>query len=151
MKKIHAEIVINAPREFVFEQMIDAEGYKKWTKIFDPSSYFEGGWNTGDEIKFLSNSEEMKGMGMFAKIAENRKNEFISIQHVGMIKDNIVDTTSPEVAEWVPAYENYSFETLSDGSTKVSVDMDTNEQYHDMFAEQWPKALQALKELCESK
>jgi hypothetical protein len=36
-----------------------------------------------------------------------------------------------------------------DGITEVSVDMDSNDEYEEMFRNTWPKALQRLKELAE--
>jgi hypothetical protein len=37
---------------------------------------------------------------MVAEIAENRRNEFISIRHLGFIANGIVDTTSEVVKAW---------------------------------------------------
>lgn len=85
---------------------------------------------------------------MVARIRENRPYEFVSIEHLGILKDGIEDTTSDEVKKWTPAFENYTF-TEKDGGTEVSVDMDIAEEYADMFKEMWPKALLKLKEISE--
>lgn len=125
--------------------MLDAETYKEWTVPFSPGSNYEGDWEQGSEIKFL---DESKKGGMYSRIAESRKYEFVSIEHLGMINDGVIDTTSEEVKKWTPAFENYTF-TEVDGGTEVSVEMDVNEEYKTMFEEMWPKALQLLKQIAE--
>jgi len=85
---------------------------------------------------------------MISEIAENRKYEFISIKHLGIIKNGIEYTASPEIKGWAPAFENYTF-TEQAGITEVSVDMDTDEENEKMFEEIWPRALAKLKRICE--
>lgn len=145
MQKLHTSIIINAPREKVWDTMLGAETYTEWTTPFSPGSRFIGSWEEGSEIRFTD--AEGKG-GMFSKIKENRKPEFISIEHVGIISDGVVDTTSDEVKKWTPSFENYTF-TEVDGGTQVDVDMDISEEYKEQFDDMWPKALAKLKEIVE--
>lgn len=56
----------------------------------------------------------------------------------------VEDTESEEAKKWTPAFENYTL-SETDGKTKIEVDLDTNEEY----AEMWPKALEKLKEISE--
>jgi hypothetical protein len=85
---------------------------------------------------------------MVSAIKENRPYDYISIEHRGLYKDGVEDTTSEEAKKWAPAYENYTF-TSKDGGTELSIDMEAEEEYVPMFKEMWPKALQILKELSE--
>lgn len=150
MQKIHHIISINASKEKVWNTMLGDSTYREWTKAFSPGSYYIGSWNEGSEIKFLGTDENGNGEegGMYSRIKENRLYEFISIEHLGIIKNGIIDTTSDEVKKWVPSFENYSFKE-KDGSTEVSVEVDVDDEYKSMFDEMWPKALQSLKELSE--
>lgn len=150
MQKLHFSVQINAPREKVWDTMLEDGTYREWTSTFNEGSYYEGNWETGSEIKFLGPGEdESSGLsGMYAKIEENRLHEFISIHHLGVIKNGEVDTTSDEVKKWAPAFENYTFAD-SEGGTLLTVDVDTNDEYKEIFEGMWPKALQTLKELCE--
>jgi hypothetical protein len=91
--------------------------------------------------------KEIEG-GMYSRIKENRLHEFISIEHLGMIKGGVIDTTSDEVKKWTPAFENYTF-VDKDGGTEVLVDIDVADEYATMFQEMWPPALNLLKELSE--
>lgn len=144
MKTLQFTIIINAPREKVWTEMLGPESFKAWTAAFSEGSYFEGSWNAGEKIRFLTPD----GNGMSSMIAKNRPYEFISIQHLGCIKDGIEDTESPESKSWTPAFENY---TLSerDGATEVKVDMDVAPEFEAYITGAWPKALASLKEICE--
>jgi uncharacterized protein YndB with AHSA1/START domain len=149
MEKSHFEITINATPEKVWDTMLTDATYREWTKPFHEGSYFKGDWSEGSKILFLGPDEEGGGEGgMVSLIKENRLYEFISIEHLGMVRNGVEDMTSEEVKKWVPAFENYTF--IQDGAeTKLSIDVDTNDEYKAMFEEIWPKALQRLKELCE--
>ncbi len=129
--------------------MLDDSTYRIWTAHFNPGSYYMGNWEQGSEIHFLGPNPDGQGEGgMLARIKENRLHEFISIQHVGLIKDGDFDTESEEVKQWTPAFENYTFTTEEKG-TRLDIDIDVADIYKDMFSEMWPKALEALKELAE--
>ncbi len=144
MKKLRYSISINSPREKVWDAMLGPETYRKWTEAFTEGSYYEGSWQKGARIRFLSPS----GEGMTSEIAENRKHEFVSIRHLGFVKGGVDDRESPEAKAATPAYENYSFKEKA-GVTEVNVEMDSTEAYESMFNEMWPKALQKLKQICE--
>ena len=144
MEKIKFSIFIEAPVEKVWNTMLDDETYRKWTTPFHPGSYYKGGWNKGDRIQFLS----PEGDGMFSRIADNRQYEFISIEHLGIIKNGAEDTDSEEAKKWAPAHENYIFAKKGEG-TELTVEVETNQEYKDMFEDMWPKSLQILKELSE--
>jgi hypothetical protein len=149
MEKLHFKIEINAPKEKVWDTMLEDKTYRQWTEPFSPGSYYKGDWNKGSKILFIGPSE--KGdMGMVSRIKENRKYEHISIEHIGIISEGKEDTTSEAVKSWAGAFENYTFKE-KDGKTEVLVDLDSNEEYSEMFEGLWPKALQKLKELAENK
>ena len=142
--KQHFDIFIQAPRQRVSAIMLDAPTYEQWTSAFCEGSRFEGSWEQGARIRFL----DPAGHGMVSEIAEHRPAEFVSIRHLGFIENGKEDTTSEAVRAWAPCYENYTF-TDEAGGTRVKVDMDTFAGYEDMMADTWPRALQALKSLCE--
>jgi uncharacterized protein YndB with AHSA1/START domain len=59
MKTLHFSIIINATKEKVWHAMLDDATYRQWTSVFNPSgSYYEGGLNTGDSIRFLGPNED---------------------------------------------------------------------------------------------
>jgi len=148
MEKMHFSMNINATKEKVWKTMLNEDTYRIWTEAFMPGSYYVGDWSKGSKILFLAPAKEGGTGGMVSRIAENKPYEFISIEHLGQMKDGKEDTTSEPVNEWAGALENYTFREI-DGKTIVQVDMDTNEEYIEMFQTIWPKALQKLKDLAE--
>ncbi len=150
MEKIYFSIEINASKQKVWDTMLDDATYRMWTKAFHPGSYYVGNWNEGSEIRFLGPDENgnLDAGGMYSKIKENRRYDFISIEHLGIITQGVVDTTSDEVKKWAPAFENYTLEEIQ-GGTRLSIDMEISKEYRMQFEEMWPKALLTLKELSE--
>lgn len=148
MKKLTFQTDINATAEKVVAVMTGAETYKLWTSVFNPTSDFEGSWNKGEKIYFISGDENGKKGGMVAEIKEHIPNEFISIHHYGFLDGENEITEGPEFENWGDALENYSFKE-NNGITTVTIEMDTSDEYKDYFSEVWPKALQKLKELVE--
>ena len=86
---------------------------------------------------------------MVSEIAEHRHNAFTSIRHLGYVVNGVDDTSSASVRAWAPAYENYSFTAVADG-TMLVVDQDATPEFEPYLAQAWPKALQRLKALCEA-
>ena len=143
-KKIYST-TINASREKVWKTLWTKGSYEAWTAVFAEGSTAETDWQQGSKVLFTDG----KGSGMIAKIAEKKENEYLSIEHLGILKDGKEIMEGPEVEPWSGAHENY---TLSEdnGSTKLVVDMDITDDMKDYFDKTWPKALQNLKELAEA-
>lgn len=144
MTHLKFSVDIHAPRATVWRKMLEQDSYRDWTTAFTEGSYYEGSWEKGARIHFLSPG----GDGMLAEIADNRPQEYVSVRILGIVKGGKDDTESPEARAWAPAYENYTFVNTKAG-TKVLVDVDTIDEYEKMFSGLWPKALQRLKEICE--
>jgi hypothetical protein len=87
--------------------------------------------------------------GMVSEVVENIPNRFVSVRHYGLVKADAEVTDGPEVEKWANGFENYTFEE-NNGTTKVTVDLDTTEDFLDYMNTTFPKALQKLKELCEA-
>lgn len=150
MQKMHLSTQINAPKETVWHKMLDLDSYKDWTAAFNPGSYYKGDWSQGSKMLFLGPDPETgEEGGMVSRVAENREYAFMSIEHRGIIKNGIEDTTSEEARKWSPAFENYTF-TEKDGGTELTIDMDVEDEYMQMFSDMWEKALVKLKEICEN-
>ncbi|HEX7358629.1 MAG TPA: hypothetical protein VF270_13035 [Ignavibacteriaceae bacterium] len=149
MQKLYFKIDINAPIEKVWDTMLEDKTYRVWTAPFNEGSYYMGDWSKGSKILFLGpNPETGKEGGMVSRIKDNRKHEFISIEHLGMVNDGVEDTTSEAVKPWAGSLENYSFKNLN-GKTELLIEIDINDDFKDMFNDMWPKALQKLKEISE--
>ena len=144
MEKINIKTVINAAPEKIWKVLWDDTTYRKWTSAFSEGSYAETDWKEGSKVLFLDG----KGQGMVSRIAENRPNEYMSIEHLGEVKDGVEDTSSDRVKAWAGAHENYTLKKVN-GKTELSIDMDITEEFKEMFSQMWPKALDNVKKLSE--
>lgn len=148
METIRFSILINSDKQNVWHTMLDDKTYREWTEEFHVGSFYEGSWEKGSDIRFLAANEEGKLEGMLSKIKENIPYQFISIEHLGMISNGVIDTTSDEVQKWAHCFENYSF--FEKGNmTELIVEMEVDPNYKLMFDEMWPRALNTLKKMCE--
>lgn len=146
---LHFSITIDAPRAKVWDLMLSDKSYREWAAVFMPGSYFQGSWEKGSKIQFLSADEKGAVGGMTSQIEESRKPEFVSIKHLGVVMNGVEDTTSEEAKKWV-GYENYTLNDR-DGKTEVLVDIDAqDENFAKYLNELWPKALIKLKEIVEA-
>lgn len=148
MEKSEYKITINAPREKVWETLWGEDTYRAWTAPFAEGSTAKTDWKKGSKVLFL----DAKNEGMASTIAENIPNEFMSIQHLGIVKNGVEDYDSEESKKWANGFENYTLKSVGSG-TELVVDMTAETipaEYKDYFAQTWPKALNKLKELAES-
>ena len=151
MKKLQYKVSIHAPVTRIYDCMLGINSkstYEQWTSLFNPTSTYEGSWDKGSKILFIGVGEKGEKGGMVSRIAENIPNRFVSIQHYGILKADKEITEGPEVEKWANGFENYSFEE-NNGTTTVTVDLDTTEDFIDYMNENYPKALDKLKALCE--
>ena len=160
MKKLQFKVSINAPVTKIYDVMLGIKSkstYEEWTSLFNPTSTYEGSWDKGSKILFIGVDEKGEKGGMVSRIAENIPNQFVSIQHYGLLKGDQEITEGPEVEKWANGFENYTFEEnnsrpddpVERGTTTVTVDLDTTDDFVDYMNQTYPKALNKLKELCE--
>ena len=145
MERKSFSISVNASREKIWDVLWSDSSYRQWTSVFAEGSRAETDWKKGSKVLF----HDGKGDGMVSTIIENIPNEYMSIKHLGEVKNGIEDTTSEKVKQWAGAMENYTL-TEVDGKTELTVDMDIAEEYKDYFLTTWPKALEKIKELAEA-
>ncbi|MEZ4103635.1 MAG: SRPBCC domain-containing protein [Candidatus Paceibacterota bacterium] len=146
MQDLNFSIFINAPKEKVWDTMLEDATYRQWTKPFNETSYFKGDWSEGSEILFLGTDKNGENeAGMYSRIAKNIPFEYISIEHLGVLQNGI---RTPWIEEG-SGYENYKF-IEKDGGTEVLIELtNTPEEYTEMMNAMWPKALEILKALSE--
>lgn len=144
MKKLEFEITINAPREKVWGLLWADASYQEWTSIFSEGSRAVTDWQTGSQVLFVNADND----GMLSMIAQNIPNEYMSIKHLGMVKNGVEDLEDEKAKEWYGAMENYTLTDVN-GKTHLKVDIDITEEYEDYFKDAWPKAMNKIKEMAE--
>jgi len=145
MQKVTFSIDINASKETAWQIMLADASYREWSNVFCEGSYAVTDWKEGSKARFLSPS----GDGMFSRIARHRPAEFLSIEHLGVIK-NGADVEAGDAQGWAGAHENYSIRDIGGGVSRLTIEMDSTDEYKGYFDETWPKALARLKEVVEA-
>lgn len=151
MKKLQFKVNINAPVTRIYDFMLGINNkstYEQWTSMFNPTSSYEGSWDKGSKILFIGVDEKGEKGGMVSRIAENIPNQFVSIQHYGLLIADKEITEGPEVEKWANGFENYTFEE-NNGTATVTVDLNIIEDFLAYMNQTYPKALDKLKEICE--
>lgn len=150
MKKLHFSVQLKAPREKVWDTMLNKETYPVWTKPFNEGgSYFKGDWSKGSKMLFIGPDPKTgEEGGMVSEVVESRPNEFISLKHVGIYVNGSEDLDSVEAKKWTPAFENYTL-TQNGDVTQLDIDVNTADDFAEMFSGMWPKALEILKKMAE--
>jgi hypothetical protein len=144
MTKHKFSVEINAPKEKVWNALWDDANYRYWTSVFSEGSHAETDWQEGSKIHFLDG----KGGGMYSTVARNIPNEFMSIKHLGVVKDGQEQPQDEESKSWSGAMEDYKLES-NGNQTHLTVEMDGTEEMKDYFDKTFPKALEKVKELAE--
>lgn len=151
MKKLQFKKDINTSAQKVYETMLGLKNkstYELWTAVFNPTSTFEGSWDKGSKIYFVGVDENGKKGGMVSEIKENQQAKFVSIKHYGFLDGEKEITSGEQVEKWAGGHENYSFNE-NNGITTVTVDIDAVEEYLNFFNDNYPIALEKLKEISE--
>jgi hypothetical protein len=151
MQKLQFRKEVNASARKVYETMLglkDKSTYEYWTAAFNPTSTYEGNWAEGSKILFVGEDENGKRGGMVSEVSENRPASFVSIRHYGFVDGDKEVTTGEQVEKWSGGYETYKFEE-NNGTTTLTVELDTIDDYLDYFRNTYPKALDKLKEISE--
>jgi uncharacterized protein YndB with AHSA1/START domain len=145
MKRTQFSTNIDAPREKVWNVLWNDATYRQWTSVFCEGSYADTDWKEGSKALFLGPG----GDGMFSTIAKSIPNEFMSIRHLGEIKNGIEQPIDEKTSQWSGAMENY---TLSgdDGSTTLTVDIDVVDEHFPFINDVFPKALDKVKAIAEN-
>jgi len=145
MITLNFSILINAPKEKVWEVLWDDKTYREWTSVFMEGSYAVSDWQQGSSVLFLSPS----GEGMFSTISKKVPAELMSFKHLGIVKDGQEQPMDEKTKEWSGAMENYILKEIN-GVTELSVIVDITENHEQYFSDTFPKALEKVKSLCEN-
>lgn len=147
MKTLTYKINIEAPKQKVWETMIEPDTYVKWVAASWPGSFYKGKWAEGEKIRFISKNES----GTLVLIEVFKPFDYISAKHIAVLLEGGKEDYDSDMAKgWIGTMESYTFDE-NDNATDLTVEMKINPDWQKMFDEGWPAALKKLKEICEQK
>lgn len=145
-KVIKKTMDIPAPKEKVFEVLVDDECTKRWFAEFGEGAHAETTWEEGSKVSFTDDTQS----GLVGVVMLNRPGEILSVKYTGIVADGLEDYDSDLAKEVIGTMETYVL-TEKDGITTLSVDVDMSDEYYDIMSEAWDNALQKIKELAVSR
>lgn len=145
METLKYQTEINASAEKVWDVLWNENTYSKWTHYFSPDSNMVTDWQVGGKTYFTDSS---KKNGMVSTIERIEEPKHLVFKHLGEMTDGVEDVTSEKVKAWNGSLESYYLEE-NDGKTTLKVEVDSNEDFKDMFDNGFKKGLEIIKELSE--
>lgn len=143
---IKKSIQISAPKEKVWDVLLQDHSTRIWYAAFSEGSYAETDWQLGSKAIFKDNSNS----GMVGTVVVNRPHEVISVEYTGVI-ENGEEIYNNEVAKAVQGGRETYRLSEKYGITQLNIECDMSEEYFDMMSAAWDQALQKIKELAETK
>lgn len=146
MQTLTYSVIIDADRDRIWEVLWNDKTYREWTKVFTDGSHAVSDWNEGSPIEF----RDGKGSGMFSEIVKLEPSQLMMFQHLGSIKDGEHVEFSGDLKDWTGSFETYRLADADSGS-KLTVEIDSSENFREFFDEKFPQALNKVKTLSEAK
>ncbi|WP_379962924.1 SRPBCC domain-containing protein [Epilithonimonas sp. UC225_85] len=145
MEKLKYQTEINASAEKVWDVLWNENTYTQWTHFFSPGSVMQTDWEVGGKTLFTDASRKN---GMVSTIERIEEPKHLIFKHLGEIHDGVEDVTSDKVKSWNGSLEAYYLEE-NDGKTTLKIEIDSDENFKDMFDNGFQKGLEIIKKLSE--
>ncbi|PZU85262.1 MAG: ATPase [Chryseobacterium sp.] len=146
MKKLKYQIEIDAPAEKIWDILWNEKTYSQWTYYFSPDSNMVTDWQVGGKTYFTDSS---KKNGMVSTIERIEEPKHLIFKHIGELHNGVEDVDSEKVKAWNGSLEAYYLEE-NNGKTTLKVEVDSNDEFKDMFDNGFNKGLEVIKNLSEN-
>ncbi|WP_312825891.1 SRPBCC domain-containing protein [Epilithonimonas sp.] len=146
MEKLKYQIEIDAPAEKVWDILWNEKTYSQWTYYFSPDSNMITDWELGGKTYFTDSS---KKNGMVSTIERMEEPKHLIFKHLGEMVDGVEDVDSEKVKAWNGSLEAYYLEEIN-GKTTLTVEVDSNDEFKEMFDNGFKKGLEVIKNLSEN-
>ena len=144
VRTIQKSVTLKATPDKVWAILFDNTRNGQWLGCFSPGSHAEGGWQQGSIVRFVDNGQT----GMVARITECQPPRLLTLSYTGLAIPGGEDTES-DMARAMQGYgESYRLTDLN-GSTRLDISSDMSDEYYDMMANTWDKALEVVREMAE--
>ena len=144
LKTINKTINVYAPKEKVWEVLINDEYNVQWYAVFSEGTHADTDWEVGSKAIFTDGN----GNGIVGKIILNDPFEALAIEYEGVIRSEGEDYESHLEKDIKGSLEVYKL-TVADGVTQLDIACDMGEEYYFQMSEEWDKALHKIKQIAE--
>jgi uncharacterized protein YndB with AHSA1/START domain len=144
-KVIKKSIGINAPKEKVWDVLIQDKLTRMWYAEFSEGTYAETDWQQGSKVAFKDKSES----GMVGTVVVNNPGEMLAVEYQGIVAEGKEDYDSNMAQDVKGGREIYRLAEKY-GVTQLDIESDMTPEYFDTMSQSWDKALQKIKSLAES-
>lgn len=143
MKELEYQIIIDKPKEVVWNILWDDESFRDWANNIDEGTYLLGDLIEGHEIQFISS---VNGYGVTSLVSKLVPNEFILFKHALDTQNTGAKTRDKQ---WTGGSESYSL-IEKDRQTILIIKSEIPDDLVEIFNESMPKALSRIKTLSEN-
>lgn len=144
MKEMQFVVEIDANKEKVWDTLWQDGTFREWAGIIDPGTYMVGDLKEGNEVQYISADN---GYGVTSLVEKLVVNEFLLLRHQADTQDTGKQLREEE---WTGGTESYSLAEKS-GVTTLTVAFDVPSELEEYFKDAYPKALERVKTLAETK
>ncbi|MPS72659.1 MAG: SRPBCC domain-containing protein [Chryseobacterium sp.] len=146
METLKYQIEIVAPAEKVWDILWNEKTYSQWTYYFSPDSNMITDWEVGGKTYFTDSG---KKNGMVSTIERIEKPKHLIFKHLGELHNGVEDVDSEKVKAWNGSLEAYYLEE-NNGKTTLKIEVDSNDEFKEMFDNGFKKGLEVIKKLSEN-
>lgn len=144
MKQMQFTTEIRATKEQVWDTLWQDETLRDWASLIDPETYMVGELKLGNEIQFISGHG---GYGVTTLVEKLTPGEFLLLRHQA---DTQEEGKKERKKQWTGGSESYTL-SETDGTTTLTIAFDVPPELEDYFKTNYPKAMERIKELTETK
>lgn len=141
-KTINKSIVLNAPKERVWNILFDTTLSRIWYNEFGVGSHIETDWQIGSRLVMTDDT----GTGLVGKVIENKLWETMSLEYEGIVIDGLEDRQSEYALPIIGNKETYCLQERGD-VTLLYIRCDMADAFFEAMSLAWDRALQKIIEL----
>ena len=142
MKELEYQIIINRPKEVVWDTLWDDQSFRDWANNIDEGTYLLGDLIEGNEIQFISS---VNGYGVTSLVSKLIPYEYILFKHASDTQNTGTETRDKQ---WTGGSESYSL-IERDNQTLLIIRSEIPDELVKYFNIAMPIALKRIKYLCE--
>lgn len=141
---IRKTIIISAPRERVWEVVLNDYYTSIWYEEFSLGARAETTWEEGSKVVFT----DVSGGGLVGQVIVNHPLEMVTVEYQGIMHAGYEEYDSEDAQEVKGGRETYTLTGIDD-LTELIVETDIPPALFESMSMAWERALRKIKKLSE--